>query len=85
MFIDLKMLHFFEVIVPEGTIFTDTVTRKLNGIMVVAILSRFTLKTVSAIDRYLECEQQELLLSSALELPWDHVDIKEAEVQLKSN
>ena len=63
----LKMLHFFEVIVPEGTISTDTVTRKLNGIMVVAILNRFTLKTVSAIDRYLECEQQELLFSSALE------------------
>ena len=30
LFIYLKMLHFFKVIVPEGTIFTDAVTKELK-------------------------------------------------------
>ena len=30
LFIDLKMLQFFKVIVPEGTIFTDAVTKELT-------------------------------------------------------
>ena len=30
LFIDLKMLQFFKVIVPEGTIFTDAVTKELK-------------------------------------------------------
>ena len=29
-FIDLKMLQFFKVVVPEGTIFTDAVTKELT-------------------------------------------------------
>ena len=32
LFIDLKMLQFFKVIFPEGTIFTDAVTKELIAI-----------------------------------------------------
>ena len=30
LFIDLKMLQFFKIIVPEGTIFTDAVTEEIT-------------------------------------------------------